>query len=78
MIFPQQQVTMYLYFIPVRVKMKNLLWIMIGINAAFGLFRVLFFNIARYPNPYFVSDFGSIAGVLGGLILLKIMRNRGH
>ena len=73
MIFPQQQVTMYLYFIPVRVKMKNLLWIMIGMNAIFGLFRIFLTH-----NPYFVQDLGVIAGILGGLIFYRVMRNRNN
>ena len=68
MIFPQRQITMFLYFIPIRVKMKNLLWILIGINLIYTIFRV----IGR--NPLFVQDLGVIAGLLGGLIIFRVMR----
>lgn len=71
LIFPQQQVTMYLYFIPIRVKMKNLMWILIGINLVYAIFRIFLTK-----NIYFVQDLGSIAGVLGGLIIYRVMRRQ--
>jgi membrane associated rhomboid family serine protease len=71
LIFPQQQVTMYLYFIPIRAKMKNLLWILIGINLVYAIFRIFLTG-----NQYFVQDLGSIAGALGGLIIYRVMRRQ--
>jgi membrane associated rhomboid family serine protease len=69
LIFPQQQVTMFLYFIPIRVKMKNLLWILIGISLVTAIFRMFVTK-----NPWFVQDLGGIAGILGGFIIFKSMR----
>jgi len=68
--FPQQQVTMFLYFIPIQVKMKNLLLIIIGINVIFGLIYLMF-GVFSLPQ-----NLGNIAGILGGLIMLRVLRNR--
>jgi uncharacterized protein len=76
MIAPQQQVTMYLYFIPIRMKMKNLLLLMIGINGIMGLFNLAFTFISTSPSLLFPQYFGGIAGVLGGLLILSLIKRR--
>jgi membrane associated rhomboid family serine protease len=82
-LFPQQQVTMFLYFIPIRVKMKNLVLILIGIQAVYGLVNILMFSFSpiiqsgvdsflRYPS--FPQNFGGIAGILGAWIVFRSVR----
>ncbi|MBN2155064.1 MAG: rhomboid family intramembrane serine protease [Candidatus Lokiarchaeota archaeon] len=74
LLFPQQQVTMFLYFIPIRVKMKNLIWIFVGISALFGIINLIAI-IAGINNGFsFPQHFGSIVGVLGGLIINRSFR----
>lgn len=63
-LFPQQQITMFLYFIPIRVKMKNLLWILIGIAVV-----PIIFNVMVFPQ-----NIGGLLGILGGLIIFRQMR----
>lgn len=61
---PEARVNVYLYFIPIRMKMKNILWFFVIIQVVFGL---LSFSIA---------NFASIAGALGGILVLRQIRNR--
>ena len=74
LLFPQQQVTMFLYFIPIRVKMKNLVWIFTGMSALFGLINVMGIFLGFSMGVSFPQHFGSIAGALGGLIINRIFR----
>lgn len=76
MMAPQQQVTMYLYFIPIRMKMRNLLFLMMGINAVWGIFNFAFTFIVENPTYLFPQHFGGIAGVLGGLIIIALYKRR--
>ncbi len=75
-LFPQQQITMFLYFIPIRVKMKNLLLILIGIAVFYGVFNILAQLINPSPTRIlsFPQNFGGIAGILGGLIIFRSIR----
>jgi membrane associated rhomboid family serine protease len=76
LLFPQQQVTMFLYFIPIRVKMKNLVWIFTGISALFGFINLIAIIIG-YTAPLgatFPQQFGSVIGALGGLIMNRMLR----
>lgn len=76
LLFPQQQVTMFLYFIPIRVKMKNLVWIFTGMSALFGVINLIAIIIG-YTAPIgatFPQHFGSVVGALGGLIVNRMFR----
>ncbi len=64
MLNPEAQVTLYLYFIPVRLKMKHIVWIFIG----FEIFGIVM-------GDYIVSP-ANIVGCLGGLIMLKSIRQQ--
>jgi len=74
LLFPQRQVTMFLYFIPIRVKMKNLVWIFTGMSALFGLINVIAIFLGKSLGVSFPLHFGSVAGALGGLIINRIFR----
>ena len=74
-LFPQQQITIFLYFIPVRVKMRNLLWILIGIEAISAIFNIISILISpSYLSISFPQSIGNIAGVLGAFIIFRLLR----
>ncbi|TFG16427.1 MAG: rhomboid family intramembrane serine protease, partial [Promethearchaeota archaeon] len=74
LLFPQQQVTMYMYFIPIRIKMKNLIWLFIGISGFLGVFNVVAMLGGFNLGISFPQHFGSMVGALGGLILNRSIR----
>ena len=55
LLFPQQQVTMYMYFIPIRIKMKNLIWLFIGISGFMGVFNVVAI-LGGFNSSNFISS----------------------
>ncbi len=69
---PETQVTLVLYFIPVRLKMKQIVLIFI-------FFEILNLVIVYFVNGIvspFISAPANIAGCLGGYIMLKSVRQR--
>lgn len=60
---PEREITLYLYLIPVRLKMKHLLWIYIGFQAI---------NLIGSFDP--VQPIANIMGLFGGIIILNSLR----
>ncbi|MHA1727278.1 MAG: rhomboid family intramembrane serine protease [Promethearchaeota archaeon] len=58
-LMPENEVTFFLYFIPIRMRMKYLLWIFIGFQ-----FLSVFFGD-------YIQALGNIFGAFGGILVLK-------
>ncbi|MHA1819070.1 MAG: AN1-type zinc finger domain-containing protein [Promethearchaeota archaeon] len=69
---PEVEITMLLWFFPVRIKKKHILTIFIVFDLIFGLMNLIAFN------PYFIDLFSNILGALAGLLLAKKYFRRGH
>lgn len=73
LMLPNIEINAFIFLIPVRIKPKYFLWLAIGIYLFFGLIDLLYF----FSNPLFpgfISEFGNVFGVLGGLIMINKFR----
>jgi membrane associated rhomboid family serine protease len=66
-LLPNIQVNMLLFFIPIRLKMKNIVWIFVGFDVVFGTLNLVLGSIG------FVQDYATIFGVLGGFLMFKML-----
>jgi hypothetical protein len=74
LLMPQQQVTMFLYFIPIRIKMINLIWLVIGLSGMMGIINIIGIVGGFNAGISFPQNLGNIAGALGGLIINRLLR----
>jgi membrane associated rhomboid family serine protease len=63
----EREMSFLLFFIPVRLKAKYLLYFLIGFNVLFGV-------IGIFSNTDSIANFGSLAGMLGAWVIFKRYR----
>jgi hypothetical protein len=68
---PEREINLILYFIPIRLKMKHLLWIYIGFQF---LDIILYLNYIDLIFIIIIDPLSTILGLFGGILVLKSLR----
>ena len=71
-LLPNIQVNMLLFFIPIRLRMKNIVWIFVGFDVIFGSLNLFLGSLG------FVQDYATIFGVIGGFLMFKMLSRPVH
>ncbi len=67
-----REMRFYLYFIPIRMKARYILYIIIGIQLVMGSYGVIILLLGNYDGAsYILSSFPQLAGVLVGAYFWK-------
>jgi hypothetical protein len=70
---PETRMTFLLFFFPVSLKAKHIIYILVGLNLIFGIIDL--FSGGLGP-AYAVGSFASIAGVLAAKLFFNMVRGR--